>query len=385
MAAEQAAEPSPPPAEPPAPPLAAAGAPALAAGAAAQPPQPAARIMQAAAPSKRRKNAGKGRAGGSGGASTQEELVRLGHEVARTSERLRTGWHPVQLSSEDKAADVELDAAHLTASSRAGYRMVRATHGACAGTWYFEVRIDHLGKTGAARVGWATRQAELNAPVGSDEHGLSYRSTEGSKVHKAWRDSYGQPYGEGDVIGCLLHLPEGGRPFEQTAEEVVQYRGKLFFQEGEAAKPQPLPGACVAFARNGVLQGKAFEDLKEGTYYPALSLYSNRQLQPEPVKATVNFGERGFAFPPPAVEGCLPPRPACELSGPQPTAKGKQEKAAQQGQQPASQGAAEGQQPAAQGAANGQQPAADREQQRRQQGEATEQQQAGGDAAMETD
>lgn len=126
-------------------------------------------------------------------------------------------------------------------------------------------------------MGWATRQAELNAPVGADEHGFSYRSIEGSKVgckagcapapgagqrclihhpggrqpgsnqhssacvcfpgavfnerracpgallssrqvHKAWRDCYGEPYGEGDVIGCLLHLPEGGRPFELTAE-----------------------------------------------------------------------------------------------------------------------------------------------------------------------
>lgn len=35
------------------------------------------------------------------------------------------------------------------------------------------------------RVGWATRQAELNAPVGADQHGYSYRSQGGSKVSSA--------------------------------------------------------------------------------------------------------------------------------------------------------------------------------------------------------
>lgn len=35
----------------------------------------------------------------------------------------------------------------------------------------------------ACRLGWATRQAELNAPVGADEHGFGYRSKEGSKVN----------------------------------------------------------------------------------------------------------------------------------------------------------------------------------------------------------
>lgn len=35
------------------------------------------------------------------------------------------------------------------------------------------------------------------------------------QVHKGWRDEYGAPYGEGDVVGCLLLLPEGGRPMEK--------------------------------------------------------------------------------------------------------------------------------------------------------------------------
>lgn len=42
---------------------------------------------------------------------------------------------------------------------------VRATHGVHQGTWYFEVNVRHLGFSGHTRVGWATRSAELQAPV----------------------------------------------------------------------------------------------------------------------------------------------------------------------------------------------------------------------------
>ena len=38
----------------------------------------------------------------------------------------------------------------------------------------------------------------------------------GQQVHNTWREPYGEPYGEGDVIGCWLHLPPGGRPFTRT-------------------------------------------------------------------------------------------------------------------------------------------------------------------------
>lgn len=79
---------------------------------------------------------GRGRRGGRGGrgaaaaaAAQPEELVKLGQEVARGSERLRTGWRPVQLSSEDKAGEIELDERQLAAASEAGYRMVGAGRG----------------------------------------------------------------------------------------------------------------------------------------------------------------------------------------------------------------------------------------------------------------
>ena len=56
----------------------------------------------------------------------------------------------------------------------------------------------------------------LQAPVGYDEHSFGYRDLEGSKVHKALREEYGRAYKEGDVIGCYIHMPEGGRRLEKS-------------------------------------------------------------------------------------------------------------------------------------------------------------------------
>ena len=52
--------------------------------------------------------------------------------------------------------------------------------------------------------------------MGYDEHSFGYRDLEGSKVHKALREEYGKPYREGDVIGCFIHMPEGGRRLEKS-------------------------------------------------------------------------------------------------------------------------------------------------------------------------
>lgn len=76
---------------------------------------------------------------------------------------------------------------------------VRATRGAYGGTWYFEVRMTHLGATGHCRLGWSTKKGEVQAPVGYDEHSLAYRDLEGSKVHRGWREDYGAPFAEVSV------------------------------------------------------------------------------------------------------------------------------------------------------------------------------------------
>ena len=46
-----------------------------------------------------------------------------------------------------------------------GYRSCRATHAVTDGAWYYEVKMEHLGDTGHARVGWcASRQEASRVP-----------------------------------------------------------------------------------------------------------------------------------------------------------------------------------------------------------------------------
>lgn len=54
--------------------------------------------------------------------------------------------------------------------------------------------------------------------MGYDQHSYGYRDLEGSKVHQALPEAYGAPFREGDVVGCLLHLPLGGAHFQWRRE-----------------------------------------------------------------------------------------------------------------------------------------------------------------------
>ncbi|KAH7619684.1 hypothetical protein Ndes2526B_g06665 [Nannochloris sp. 'desiccata'] len=232
-------------------------------------------------------------------AAVPEELIRLGDPIEKNSERLSRDIRHVKLSTEEKAPQIVLDESQLTASSSKGYCTVRCTHGAHSGTWYYEVIIEQLGPTGAVRLGWSTRESEVQAPVGSDGLGYAYRSIQGSRVHEGIREEYGKQFGEGDIVGCLLHMPAGGRPLEKTAEDVVRYRGQLYFTEDDSAlEAQPLATSFIEFFVNGESQGRTFIDLiKEGTYYPSISLYTHaRQVEAAQVK--LNFGATPFVDPP---------------------------------------------------------------------------------------
>jgi Set1/Ash2 histone methyltransferase complex subunit ASH2 len=109
-----------------------------------------------------------------------EEFVRVVpyRRAAVDDERLG----PVLLSKSDKSSALTLSEDRVTVSGRKGFRSVRATHGAHVGTWYCEAHVEHLGATGHMRLGWSTRRAEIDAPVGFDGYGYGYRDVDGSKV-----------------------------------------------------------------------------------------------------------------------------------------------------------------------------------------------------------
>ncbi|EAZ17427.1 hypothetical protein OsJ_32951 [Oryza sativa Japonica Group] len=187
-----------------------------------------------------------------------------------------------------------------TAGSPKGYRIVpRQPGGVAAGAWYFEVKVLHLGSTGHTRLGWATNNADIHAPVGYDVFGFGYRDMDGTKVHKAWRANYAdQGYGEGDVLGFYIHLPDG-ELYEPKQPFLVHYKGLPFRAEApkaaEQKTPDPVPGSEICYFKNGVCQGTAFVDIPGGRYYPAASMYT---LPDQPnCEVRFNFGPNFEFFP----------------------------------------------------------------------------------------
>lgn len=123
---------------------------------------------------------------------------------------------------------------------RAGYRMAKGSDCVYTGNWYWECEILEDARTVTAatagdrqseeraeedcphfRVGWATKQGNLQAPVGYDKHSFGYRDVAGSKIHKCERvDYYGEAYGPGDVVGCMICLPILPEHMRETALNV---------------------------------------------------------------------------------------------------------------------------------------------------------------------
>nr|XP_019705994.1 LOW QUALITY PROTEIN: protein TRAUCO-like [Elaeis guineensis] len=216
------------------------------------------------------------------------------------------------LSRVYKAEKVELSDDRLSASSTKGYRMVRATRGVVEGAWYFEIKVVKLGETGHTRLGWTTEKGDLQAPVGYDGNSFGYRDIDGTKIHKALREKYGQEgYGEGDVIGFYINLPDGAS-YAPKPPHLIWYKGQryVYSADGKDEPPKVIPGSEISFFKNGVCQGVAFADLFGGRYYPAASMYT---LPNQPnCEVRFNFGPDFEFFPQDFGERPIP-RPMIEV------------------------------------------------------------------------
>ncbi|VVA28782.1 PREDICTED: set1/Ash2 histone methyltransferase [Prunus dulcis] len=216
------------------------------------------------------------------------------------------------LSKVYKAEKVEVSEDRMSAGSTKGYRMVRATRGVVEGAWYFEIKVVNLGESGHTRLGWSTEKGDLQAPVGYDGNSFGYRDIDGSKVHKALREKYGEEgYKEGDVIGFYINLPDGGS-YAPKPPHLVWYKGQRYACAPDTKEdpPKVVPGSEISFFKNGVCQGVAFKDLYGGRYYPAASMYTLPH-QPNCV-VKFNFGPE-FEFFPEDFGGRPEPQPMVEV------------------------------------------------------------------------
>ena len=224
-----------------------------------------------------------------------------------------------------------------------GYRMSRATHGVSNGCYYYEAIIgggdnntNNSGqkrplhessnqeepsdlatkrqKTGHVRIGWSTRSGDLQAPVGYDASSYAIRDTGGSRIHKSRREDKwgGAEFGPGDVVGFAISLYS-----DNTAKSSTSVPSSLGLDSAtiggtngvsNGMKADNPTGSHICFFINGKQVGdKAFDNITPGTYYPAVSCYSDASVK-------LNFGPH-FVYPPnkgmqPVSDLCsVPPRP----------------------------------------------------------------------------
>ena len=292
----------------------------------------------------------------------KREALRKEEEEIERREKDDAKWRPVCLSRPTMAKGIELmDDGRMVASSQKGYRCVQGTRGVepvvvceeeekeegmkeddetretTTTARYFEVKIEHLGGSGCVRVGWMTKRGEMNAPVGFDNKGYGYHAETGSKYHEARLKTYGEPYGEGDVVGCYLYLDEKiVEKKEQVDAQETSGGGDDDGVKNEEAKKKQTPSTPernkknrkgeerlkakafeenqnspnegkIVFYKNGKCQGIAFESLRScvhpkkplelSGYFPTAALYTTPlQDQSQRARVSFNFGP-DFAFP----------------------------------------------------------------------------------------
>lgn len=210
-------------------------------------------------------------------------------------DRPNPSHEPVRLSQATTHSNLSMtyDLERLCVSNpNKGYRSCKATHGVERGCWYYEVEVP-IDATGHFRVGWSQILGDLNAPVGYDEYSYSFRDVDGGAFHVSRGKPYGQKWGPGDVIGCMVEISAFKESMRTEANRLLgQIQAKYPPKKEGTYKVslEILPTSRITFFVNGISQGVAFTNLYNAKYYPALSIYMGGPLK-------VNFGPN-FAFPP---------------------------------------------------------------------------------------
>lgn len=87
------------------------------------------------------------------------------------------------------------------------------------------------------RIGWGRREASLNGPVGLDGYSYGIRDGTGEKVTLSRPRPYGKPFGTGDVVGCLIHIP----PLPQSKLDEKRQRQRVDPREPSRIQRKRIP------------------------------------------------------------------------------------------------------------------------------------------------
>ncbi|KAL3789653.1 hypothetical protein ACHAW5_002370 [Stephanodiscus triporus] len=252
-----------------------------------------------------------------------------------------------------------------------GYRMSRATHCVSSGCYYYEAlilgsdesgnglsagrglkrplqEVDKLGgqndadlsvenakkrqsgisMNGHLRIGWSTRLADLQAPVGYNENSYAIRDIMGSRIHKSHREDKwgGVGFGPNDVLGLAICLVDNKTKTTHGTAALTDSASDIGAAETKDAKSQDSKSSDkgnssstlsnhIRFFKNGQPMGNdgiGFNNINPGTYYPAISCYGEG-------RAYLNFGPN-FVYPPKGLPSEMDLLPISDLCTPPPIA-----------------------------------------------------------------
>ncbi|XP_018573858.1 set1/Ash2 histone methyltransferase complex subunit ASH2 isoform X2 [Anoplophora glabripennis] len=205
----------------------------------------------------------------------------------------------VLLALHDRAPQLKISEDRLAVTGEKGYSTVRATHSVTKGIWYWEATIEEMPEGSATRLGWGQDYANLQAPLGYDKFGYSWRSKKGTRFHESAGKHYSSGYGEGDTLGFMIALPQNVTtklvPNTYKDRPLVKFKSHLYYEDKDNVQERlkslvPLSRSKILYFKNGECQGVAFEGIYQGSYYPTISLHKN-------VTVSVNFGP-SFKYPP---------------------------------------------------------------------------------------
>ncbi|OTA57727.1 hypothetical protein K449DRAFT_416033 [Hypoxylon sp. EC38] len=238
------------------------------------------------------------------------------------------------ISFEDAATHMYMDQQGRHITTDKGFRTARANVAVRQGRWYWECKVTRgtiknnadgsVESHGHVRVGFARREASLDAPVGFDAYSYGIRDVQGQKVHMSRPKDFfppGEEIREGDVIGLEIQLPsehlhrkvvqgqynpavdllDEDEPAIEAANIVrdripIRFKQHIYLEKIDyhttkeledlmnpspagpsgtvgsrpADKPNPnhqvpalrtLPKSCIRIYKNGVLMGTPFTDL----------------------------------------------------------------------------------------------------------------------------
>ncbi|KAI0668521.1 hypothetical protein C8Q78DRAFT_993521 [Trametes maxima] len=165
-----------------------------------------------------------------------------------------------RVSWEDRSPFIKVTQDGLGLQGEKGFRSARCNAPIREGRWYMEVKIE-LGegdrpsmlkgrKEGShVRLGWARREAPLNAPAGYDGYSYAMRDKTGEKVHLSRPRPYGRPFRTGDVVGLYICLPRRRKPEKRDPYDpahikreriAIEFKGQEYFESLEYTQAKEM-------------------------------------------------------------------------------------------------------------------------------------------------